>query len=285
MRDVQPLGDRLQAGQFNDLCPLHRRDPEVTSRVALPLIGKQAAEPPVPIPLTGSPNGGFVALELRSEVFSTLACGDPENNSRTPDLIPRRRVTVSDPLQLGHVRRVDRQHLGLAAAHAGISHTETEHWCSITGCSNSVPPADLKKDAGGFDLPIALGLLLGSGQIELERPGNFAVVGELALTGQTRAVKGVLAMALAAAAENREGLLVPAENAEEAAVVDGLPVYAIGSLAEAVGFLSGPARHRAERCGSRTGLSGSLSLRGRLRRRQGSGLRQARDADRGSGLA
>jgi magnesium chelatase family protein len=103
----------------------------------------------------------------------------------------------------------------------------------------NLAPADLKKDAGGFDLPIALGLLLGSGQIELERPGNFAVVGELALTGQTRAVKGVLAMALAAAAEKRDGLLVPAENAEEAAVVDGLPVYAIGSLAEAVGFLSG----------------------------------------------
>src|SRR3954452_1470383 len=103
----------------------------------------------------------------------------------------------------------------------------------------NLAPADLKKDAGGFDLPIALGLLLGSGQIELERPGNFAVVGELALTGQTRAVKGVLAMALAAAAEKRDGLLVPAENAEEAAVVDGLSVYAIGSLAEAVGFLSG----------------------------------------------
>jgi magnesium chelatase family protein len=103
----------------------------------------------------------------------------------------------------------------------------------------NLAPADLKKDAGGFDLPIALGLLLGSGQIELERPGKFAVVGELALTGQTRAIKGVLAMALAAAAEKRDGLLVPAENAEEAAVVDGLPVYAIGSLAEAVGFLSG----------------------------------------------
>src|SRR5512140_203790 len=138
MRDVQPFGHGLQASHLNDLCPLHRRDPEVTSRVALPLIGKQAAEPPVPIPLTGSPNGGFVALELRSEVFSTLACGDPENNSRTPDLIPRRRVPVSDPLQLGDVRRVDRQRLGLAATHAGTSHAETEHWCSITGCSNSV---------------------------------------------------------------------------------------------------------------------------------------------------
>ncbi len=103
----------------------------------------------------------------------------------------------------------------------------------------NLAPADLRKDAGGFDLPIALGLLLGSGQVAFERPGRFAVVGELALTGETRPIKGVLAMALAAAEEGREGLLVPAANASEAAVVEGISVYPVGSLAEAVGFLSG----------------------------------------------
>src|SRR5262245_40229462 len=103
----------------------------------------------------------------------------------------------------------------------------------------NLAPADLRKDAGGFDLPIALGLLCGSGQVSLERSGNFAVVGELALTGETRPIKGALAMALAAAAEGRDGLLVPTANAAEAAVVEGVPVYPIGSLAEAVGFLSG----------------------------------------------
>jgi magnesium chelatase family protein len=103
----------------------------------------------------------------------------------------------------------------------------------------SLAPADLKKDAGGFDLPIALGLLVGNGQLALERKGNFAVVGELALTGETRPIKGVLAMALAAARERRDGILVPAANAEEAAVVEGVSVYPIGSLSEAVGFLSG----------------------------------------------
>ena len=103
----------------------------------------------------------------------------------------------------------------------------------------NLAPADLKKDAGGFDLPIALGLLVGSGQAALERPGRFAIVGELALDGETRPVKGILAMALAAAAEGKDGLLVPSANASEAAVVEGLPVYPIGSLAEAVGFLSG----------------------------------------------
>ena len=103
----------------------------------------------------------------------------------------------------------------------------------------NLAPADLKKDAGGFDLPIALGLLLGSGQVAFDRRGHFAVVGELALTGETRPIKGVLAMALAAAAEGRSGLLVPAANADEAAVVEGIAVHPIGSLAEAVGFLSG----------------------------------------------
>jgi magnesium chelatase family protein len=100
-------------------------------------------------------------------------------------------------------------------------------------------PADLKKDAGGFDLPIALGLLLGSGQVAFDRPGSFAIVGELALTGETRPIKGALAMALQAAADRRDGLLVPAANAPEAAVVEGLNVIPIASLAEAVGFLSG----------------------------------------------
>ena len=92
----------------------------------------------------------------------------------------------------------------------------------------NLAPADLKKDAGGFDLPIALGLLMGSGQVAFERRGDFAVVGELALTGETRPIKGVLAMALAAAAEGRDGLLVPAANAAEAAVVEGIAVYPVG---------------------------------------------------------
>src|SRR3984885_11995412 len=86
----------------------------------------------------------------------------------------------------------------------------------------NLAPADLKKDAGGFDLPIALGLLIASGQVALERSGNFAVVGELALDGETRPIKGILAMALAAVDEGKDGLLVPSANAAEAAVVEGL---------------------------------------------------------------
>lgn len=103
----------------------------------------------------------------------------------------------------------------------------------------NLAPADLKKDAGGFDLPIALGLLIGNGQLALERPGTYAVAGELGLDGETRPIRGVLAMALQAAAEGKTGLLVPAANAAEAAVVEGIDIFPINSLAEAVGFLSG----------------------------------------------
>ncbi|MDX2039314.1 MAG: YifB family Mg chelatase-like AAA ATPase [Isosphaeraceae bacterium] len=111
--------------------------------------------------------------------------------------------------------------------------------CSDDRIVINLAPADLKKDAGGFDLPIALGLLIAGGQMTTERIGRYAVVGELALDGRTRPIKGVLAMALQAAEAGMNGLLVPAENAHEAAVVDALPIFPIGNLAEAVAFLNG----------------------------------------------
>ena len=87
-------------------------------------------------------------------------------------------------------------------------------------------------------------------------------------------------MALAAAAEGRDGLLVPAANAAEAAVVEGIAVYPIGSLAEAVGFLSGQLDIDPKSVDLDEIFRQLLALRGRLRRRQGAGLRQAGPADR-----
>lgn len=102
----------------------------------------------------------------------------------------------------------------------------------------NLAPADLRKDAGGFDLPIAIGILLASGQFSVERPGKIALVGELSLDGQTRPIKGALAMALAAAESGCDALLIPAANAHEAAVVERIPVIPITSLTEAVAYLS-----------------------------------------------
>src|SRR5436305_6057812 len=83
----------------------------------------------------------------------------------------------------------------------------------------NLAPADLKKDAGGFDLPIALALLVATGQLLPDQVRGAAIVGELALDGSVRPVKGALSMAMSAAARGVPRLLVPAANAREAAVV------------------------------------------------------------------
>src|SRR4051812_47609864 len=103
----------------------------------------------------------------------------------------------------------------------------------------NLAPADLRKDAGGFDLPIALGLLVATDQMMPGQLSDFATVGELALDGTLRAVKGALSIARAGGERGIAKLLVPAANAREAAVVEKLAVYAAGTLAEAVGILSG----------------------------------------------
>ena len=103
----------------------------------------------------------------------------------------------------------------------------------------NLSPADLPKEAPSSDLPIAIGMLAASGQVSPERFAQYSVVGELALDGNVRPIKGALSMALQARHEGRKGLLVPAENAREAAVVEDLDVIPVGSLAEAIGFFSG----------------------------------------------
>ncbi len=103
----------------------------------------------------------------------------------------------------------------------------------------NLAPADVKKEGPSFDLPIAIGMLAASEQIETDQLDNFVMVGELALTGAVRSVKGILPIALRARAEKKAGILVPAENAAEAAVVAGLRVIPVQNLREAAAFLEG----------------------------------------------
>jgi len=103
----------------------------------------------------------------------------------------------------------------------------------------NLAPADVKKEGPSFDLPIALGMLAASEQMETDQLDNFTAVGELALTGAVRPVKGVLSIALRARAEGKTGVLVPAENAREAAVVEGLQVIPVPNLRAAAQFLEG----------------------------------------------
>src|SRR2546430_7877522 len=106
----------------------------------------------------------------------------------------------------------------------------------------NLAPADVKKEGPSFDLPIAVGMLAASEQFVSDQLENFVMVGELALTGAVRTVKGVLPIAVRAKAEDKVGVLVPKDNAAEAAVVKGLQVIPIQNLREAVGFLEGEVR-------------------------------------------
>ena len=103
----------------------------------------------------------------------------------------------------------------------------------------NLAPADVKKEGPSFDLPIAIGMLAASEQIETDQLENFVILGELALDGAVRRVKGVLPVAIRARADGRAGVLVPAENAAEAAVVSGLRVFPVQNLREAASFLEG----------------------------------------------
>lgn len=119
---------------------------------------------------------------------------------------------------------------------------------AITNCGYQYPrkqslvnlaPADIKKEGPAFDLPIALGMLLGENAFSSTVLKDFIIVGELALDGRVRPVNGALSMAMTAKANGFRGIIVPIDNAAEAAVVDGIEVYGVGSLSQAVEFLKG----------------------------------------------
>ena len=95
----------------------------------------------------------------------------------------------------------------------------------------NLAPADLPKESGRFDLPIALGILVATGQLRGDTLGAFEFAGELALSGELRPVRGALAMSLGAKGAHR-AFVVPRENAAEAALVDGAHVYGARDLLE-----------------------------------------------------
>ena len=102
----------------------------------------------------------------------------------------------------------------------------------------NLAPAHLRKEGTAFDLPIALGLLQAAGYIQAERLSRYLVVGELSLDGAIRPVRGALSVAVAARDNGIANLIVPSENAAEAAVVQGVHVYGVRCLAEVVAMLS-----------------------------------------------
>ena len=105
----------------------------------------------------------------------------------------------------------------------------------------NLAPADLPKDGGRFDLPIALGILAASGVVDVQALGRFEFLGELSLTGELRAIDAVLPAALAAARVGR-ALIVPEGNGEEAALAGNVEAYTARTLLEVVAHLNGDKR-------------------------------------------
>ncbi|MBK9974612.1 MAG: YifB family Mg chelatase-like AAA ATPase [Planctomycetes bacterium] len=103
----------------------------------------------------------------------------------------------------------------------------------------NLAPADLKKEGPSYDLPIAVGLMTVNHQIDPGAVARHGVIGELALDGRVRRVAGVLPIVLELKKRHMRSVIVPIDNAPEAAVVDGIDVIPVGHLREVVGFING----------------------------------------------
>ena len=103
----------------------------------------------------------------------------------------------------------------------------------------NLSPADIRKEGSAYDLTIALGILAATEQLPAERLSRYIVMGELSLDGSVLPVRGALPMALAARAQGVAGVILPRQNAPEAAVVSSIDVYGISHLREVVDFLRG----------------------------------------------
>jgi magnesium chelatase family protein len=103
----------------------------------------------------------------------------------------------------------------------------------------NLAPGDLRKEGAIYDLPIALGILVATGQLVCDNLTDWLIAGELSLSGATRPIKGGLAMAVLAREQGKRAVLLPAPAAQEAALVEGIAVYEITSLDLATRFLGG----------------------------------------------
>ena len=103
----------------------------------------------------------------------------------------------------------------------------------------NLAPADVRKEGSGFDLPMAICVMLSYGFLEIKQPERFMFVGELGLDGSILPVKGVLPISIKARELGYEALFVPAENAREAAVVNKLKIYGVSHLNNIVDFFAG----------------------------------------------
>ena len=103
----------------------------------------------------------------------------------------------------------------------------------------NMAPADVRKEGAAYDLPLALGIMGASDMVKVDRFPHYLIVGELGLDGTLQPVKGALSMAIQAQREGFEGIILPEQNAREAAVVDHLKVYGAQNLQQVIDFFNG----------------------------------------------
>ncbi|HCA42364.1 MAG TPA: magnesium chelatase [Bacteroidetes bacterium] len=101
----------------------------------------------------------------------------------------------------------------------------------------NLSPADLKKEGAGFDLPIAIALLTDLGMIKSSKLKDYILVGELSLDGNIRPVPGVLSITAEAKKNNFKGVIIPSENAKEAAFIEGIEIYPVDNIKTVISFL------------------------------------------------
>jgi magnesium chelatase family protein len=105
----------------------------------------------------------------------------------------------------------------------------------------NLAPADIKKEGSAFDLPIAIGMLIAEGVLTQEMVNGYLIVGELSLDGRVKSVRGALSMAVLAKKAGHRGMVIPADNAQEAAVVESVKIFGMQTLPQVVEFLTGHA--------------------------------------------
>lgn len=103
----------------------------------------------------------------------------------------------------------------------------------------NMAPADLRKEGSAYDLPLAMGILVGSDQIKAPEIEQYIIMGELSLDGSLQPIRGALPIAIKAKEEGYKGFFLPIQNVKEAAIVAGLDVYGVSNLQEIIDFFAG----------------------------------------------
>lgn len=136
-------------------------------------------------------------------------------------------------------------------AEGAVRESKERVFAALRNCGLSLPPAritvnlapaDLRKEGSSYDLPLAMALLAAIGSFPAEAMAGYVMAGELSLTGELKPVSGILPLAALARREEAKGLFVPSANAAEAAVVEGLSVFALDHLGQALRFFAGEER-------------------------------------------